>query len=385
MRLIAALLIAAALAVAQIPKPSGSGGAGSGSGTVSGTIGKVACFDGSTSVGDCPDTSYVATGLSGTTWTVNNATHGLGTDCSGFRAKPMKVTSSDYDDEIPLSVNCNGGTWTVTWSTSVSGELLIYSGTSGGGGGGGGAPTDAPYWLSTSNGTLSAEVNLGALADNSVVAVDVTAGTATPRAALYSDITPLWDSGSCGSEYLRGNGTCDTPSGSLPALGSAYDFLRVNSGATDVEYAAFEAGAGLTVTNSAGKVTFSADPTQLCLVSSDCAIYNAREYAHTTTYTPSSAQTLVAGDAVTVTASTVKRISTAGAVTSTATPTIADGNDGQLVYIHNSGANDWTMQDESGLAGSNLCLPSGSSVTLNPGDTVAMVFISASSCWSKLK
>ncbi len=160
--------------------------------------------------------------------------------------------------------------------------------------------------------------------------------------------------------------------------------LRVNSGATDVEYFTLTAGSGVTVTCSAGSVTISVDASQVPLLALDNAFLGNNAFAGTTANTPSSAQTLVAGDTVTVT-STVKRISTASSVTSTATPTIADGTDGQLLYIHNSGTNDWTMQDESGLAGSNLCLPGGSGVTLNAGDTVALVFVSASSCWSKLK
>lgn len=384
MRLFAALLIAAALAVAQVPQPtSGSNSGGSGSPS-SGAADTPQCADGSGGFTACPAGAYSADVGSGTTWTITNATHEMDTcdvsitaqtESAGVRSwvVPQAWTCAESDYEI-----------NITWSTATAGRVVIMKG-GGGGGGGGGAPTDAPYWLSTSNGTLSAEVNLGALADNSVVAVDVTAGTATPRAALYSDITPLWDSGSCGTDYMRGNGTCDTPSGSLPALGTAYQILRVNSGASASEWATLGAGAGVSVTPSAGTTTISVDSTQVPLLALDNAFLGDNSFAGTTTNTPSSAQTLVAGDAVTVTASTVKRISTAGAVTSTATPTIADGADGQLVYIHNSGANDWTMQDESGLAGSNLCLPSGSSVTLNPGDTVAMVFISASSCWSKLK
>lgn len=381
---LALLVITALSALAQVPKPSGGGGGGGGGATSSGAADTPQCADGSGGFQACPAGAYSADVASAATWTITNATHGMSTcdvsitaqtESAGVRSwvVPQAWTCAESDYEI-----------NITWSTATAGRVVIMKGGGGGGGGGGGAPTDAPYWLSTSNGTLSAEVNLGALADNSVVAVDVATGTATPRAALYTDITPLWDSGACGTDYMRGNGTCDTPSGALPALGTAYQILRVNSGASASEWATLTAGSGTSVTHSVGATTISVDSTQTPLLALDNAFLGDNSFGGTTAYTPSSAQTLVAGDAVTVT-TTVKRISTAGAVTSTATPTIADGVDGQLLYIHNSGSNDWTMQDESSLAGSNLCLPSGTSVTLNAGDTVALVFVSASSCWSKLK
>ena len=47
------------------------------------------------------------------------------------------------------------------------------------GGGGGGAPANATYWVSTANGTLTNEVNLGALTAG-VLGITVTSGVATP-------------------------------------------------------------------------------------------------------------------------------------------------------------------------------------------------------------
>lgn len=79
-----------------------------------------------------------------------------------------------------------------------------------GGGGASGAPTDAKYVTLQAESGLSAEGSLGALADNAVAAVDVAGAVATLRAALFSDLVPLWASGSC-SGFLKSDGTCSTP------------------------------------------------------------------------------------------------------------------------------------------------------------------------------
>lgn len=68
------------------------------------------------------------------------------------------------------------------WYLCLGGTYVLQ------GGAGSGAPTDAAYWTSAANGGLSAEVNLGALANNAIVAVGVSAGVATPRAATAGDI-----------------------------------------------------------------------------------------------------------------------------------------------------------------------------------------------------
>lgn len=102
-----------------------------------------------------------------------------------------------------------------------------------------GAPADAHYITTQAESGLSAEVSLGALADNSIVAVDVAASVATPRAAVYTDVVPLWAAGSC-SGYLKSDGTCDTPAG---GSGDVTDVGDCSSGACFTS-----AGTGTTLT-----------------------------------------------------------------------------------------------------------------------------------------
>lgn len=71
------------------------------------------------------------------------------------------------------------------------------------------APAAASFITKTTEGALMGEFSLGTLADNAVLAIDVAASVATPRAATYADIVATWASGACASGYLKFDGTCD--------------------------------------------------------------------------------------------------------------------------------------------------------------------------------
>lgn len=101
--------------------------------------------------------------------------------------------------------------------------------------------------------------------------------------------------------------------------------------------------------------------------------------AGTTVNTPSTAQTLVAGTAILANAGVVQ-ITAASPVTSTAAPTIANGQDGQEVTIVNVGANDITLSDGGTLAGSNLRL-SAATIALGQGDSLRLVYSSTLGDW----
>lgn len=92
-------------------------------------------------------------------------------------------------------------------------------------------------------------------------------------------------------------------------------------------------------------------------------------------YTPSK-QTLAAdSDQIKAISRIVEIQSSAGSLTLTSVPTIANGTDGQVVTIINvDTVNSITLQDESVLAGSNLRLPGGANLTLGPRDVVTLYY-----------
>jgi hypothetical protein len=98
-----------------------------------------------------------------------------------------------------------------------------------------------------------------------------------------------------------------------------------------------------------------------------------------TAFTPSTAQTLVAGTAILCNATNVQ-VTAASAITSTAAPGIANGTDGQLCVITNTGAYNITLQDQDTLASSNLQL-SASSVAITPKSSLTLRFNTAIGDW----
>lgn len=97
--------------------------------------------------------------------------------------------------------------------------------------------------------------------------------------------------------------------------------------------------------------------------------------------TPSSLQSLAAGTALTLNAGKIRVEGSGGAVTCTATPSIADGTDGQIVYIlGTSDVNTWTIQDQGGLGSSNIELGAATRV-LGKGDILCLMFDTTDSVW----
>lgn len=105
--------------------------------------------------------------------------------------------------------------------------------------------------------------------------------------------------------------------------------------------------------------------------------------ASPTVYTPSTAQTLAAGTAILANA-TVVQINSAGAVTITAAPTIANGQDGQILIIVNvDSADAITIQDQGTLASSNLRL-SAATIALGPRDSITLMYSSSIGDWIQI-
>jgi hypothetical protein len=107
--------------------------------------------------------------------------------------------------------------------------------------------------------------------------------------------------------------------------------------------------------------------------------------ASTEVYTPPAAQAITAaGNTITV-ASTYKLISntTGGSLTLTSAPTIANGQDGQVVVITSVGTQNVVVQDQGTLAGSNLRLQAATR-TLAPRDSLWLIYSAAVGDWLEL-
>lgn len=102
--------------------------------------------------------------------------------------------------------------------------------------------------------------------------------------------------------------------------------------------------------------------------------------ASPTVFTPSTVQTLAAGTAILANATFVM-INSTGDVTSTAAPTVADGQDGQRLLIMNVDTTDTiTLQDQGTLANSNLRL-SANTIVLGPRDSIELMYSATVGDW----
>lgn len=98
--------------------------------------------------------------------------------------------------------------------------------------------------------------------------------------------------------------------------------------------------------------------------------------------TPKALQTLSAGTTIVASDSSLIQIDCSGAVATTAAPTIADGVDGQVIRILNTGgaAGTYTLKDQATLAGSNLRL-TASTVALAPRQSIELTYSAAVGDW----
>lgn len=90
-------------------------------------------------------------------------------------------------------------------------------------------------------------------------------------------------------------------------------------------------------------------------------------------------QLLAAGNTITSTGA-VRTIGSAGVVTITSTPTIANGSNGQFLLLINTGSFNITLQDEGTLAGSNLELRAGT-VAIAPYTSISLYYSSDAAAW----
>jgi hypothetical protein len=200
--------------------------------------------------------------------------------------------------------------------------------------------------------------------------------------------------------------TEDTDTSTTNTLGTVHGFQslptfsRVNSGTLNVttvngfNAAAPAVGAGCTVTTVRGLNI--ADPTGSGTVTNNigvdiaaltkgatinAGIRNAAPYIAT----PSSAQNITAVSATISANAQVVQLTANGSYTLTSAPTIANGQDGQIVTIINvdSGSDVITIQDQGTLASSNLRLV-GTSCALGPRDSIMLMYSSTVGDWVEI-
>jgi hypothetical protein len=95
--------------------------------------------------------------------------------------------------------------------------------------------------------------------------------------------------------------------------------------------------------------------------------------------TPSTAQVIAAGTAILANAGVVQ-ITTAADVTTTATPLIANGTNGQIVQVVNTGTHNLALKDQATLAGSNIRF-TGTTLTLATLQAAEFVYLSGVGDW----
>jgi hypothetical protein len=195
------------------------------------------------------------------------------------------------------------------------------------------------------------------------------------------------------SPTIQGDGATLTHGGVI-AFRDALTVNRINAGAVSMtSHTALSSAptvdTGCTVTTrkvsdvvdfaGAGTVTtqIAHDIAQLTKGGTNIGIRNAS----TEVATPSVATITAVGSTITPNAK-VKRLdnTSGGSLTLTSTPTIPDGQDGQILKLFNSSAQNVVLQDQGTLASSNLRL-TAASITLGPRDTVELMYSTTVGDW----
>jgi hypothetical protein len=162
-------------------------------------------------------------------------------------------------------------------------------------------------------------------------------------------------------------GLRSAPTISAAASGTTTVTNRYGVVVADVTKAA--AGGTETVTNNYG-----VDIRALSSGTTNIGLRNA----DTTVYTPTTQTIAAASDTISPTASLVCLNSTANRDLSS-TPHISDGVDGQVLTVMNcdTGSETIELNDQANVANSGLQLAANSDVTLNPGQSITLVYTSA--------
>lgn len=192
---------------------------------------------------------------------------------------------------------------------------------------------------------------------------------------------------------VRGDGALFTTD--RTAFLDAPDYGILNAGTVAATTKSFQSactvGAGVTVTSRRGfeyndasgagtvDLQIGADISALAKATTNIGIRNAA----TTVDTPSVATITAAGNTIAADA-TVKRLdnTTGGSITLTSTPTIADGQDGQILVLFTSSAQSVVLTHG---AANNLRLDGGTNKTLATRASITLMFSSTIGDWIQIQ
>lgn len=247
-----------------------------------------------------------------------------------------------------------GTSGTLRWNVSSSGHFL--------------AEADNTYDIGASGATRPRDIFV---ADDIVAGDDITATGDITGAFLNGDvIAPTFIQTADRFQWLSSS-RLNAPSDGVIHISNAAenDFNRLQFGGLTASYPALKRS------STELQVRLADDSADAPLKSGQLSNTGIR------VMTPSSLQTLAAGNALLANATKVRVVGSGGAVTLTSTPTIADGSDGQYVMIQGTdNTNTLTVQDQGSLASSNLELGAATRV-LGAGDVLVLTFDSTASVW----
>jgi hypothetical protein len=168
----------------------------------------------------------------------------------------------------------------------------------------------------------------------------------------------------------------DGSGGSLPPQSGFANHLLATDGVS-ASWRSLVGGAtgALAVTSTANEVSVDLLPAVIPFLSLD-NVWSGKQI-----YTPSAVQNLTSASTILANRQNVQ-VASASSVAITSTPSIADGQNGQVLLVANvNSANSITLSDESQLSGSNIRFKGGANRTLNPRESVQLVFNSVVGDW----
>lgn len=171
----------------------------------------------------------------------------------------------------------------------------------------------------------------------------------------------------------------------LPSMSGHGGKVITNDGVETASWESLEGGAAVLITQLSGKKVFSVRPEVVGFLAGDNNWNGTNSFTGKLVTTPSATQTLIATDPISIGLVSVKQISAASGITLSSAPTIADGDDGQHVWLVNVGSYAIVLQDEANLANSNLCTISDANLTVPVKGAVHLLFNTAAGCWIEVK